>query len=148
MSNEAPKLEQALADILAQRMDRTMARLLLGNAAAGEETRAAPTQSFLDFDTLLRLHGQIANLRARVRRLSLTVGVDRAHEGPALISDHPTDGKTIECSYLQARQINAQIPLRLISVDSVDRALFEPRGDRADLGYGLIPPPYDLPEQS
>jgi hypothetical protein len=116
----------------------------VGGAMAGTMTNAAAAPRLRDVETMMREAQQ--HIR-ELRRTNVTIVVVNGHEGPAITTKHPTDGRFVECSYAQAKLIDDQVPLRFVKAIARDRAHFEVAAPIAGLVFTrLCPPPYEPTE--
>lgn len=134
-------IAEAAARRFADKIDREFSDFSFG------ATTTASNESSFDMNKFREMLDEGTKLVRNARRNQLRFQVSRGHIGPALMSKHPIDGSTLECSYEQARVIHAEWPLEFVEAVDVDTALFRPAPQwEGHMFIPLFPPPYDLPE--
>lgn len=137
------KQETTIGDALRTRMQAQLDREIMCAMTCTAAT--APPGPALTQEALRGKLREWGNLIRESRRTNVTLVVVDGHTGPPLHTQHPTEGRFIECSYAQAREVHRQTPLRLVKVLDVDRAHFEVAAPIHGTFCPLIPPPYEVP---
>lgn len=122
-------------------MRRDMAAAFTG---ACTNSNAVPTESVLDAKTFI---ANMDKILRNFRRTQLTFVMDRAHQGPPVRHETPSDGVRIELSWLDANRVHAEWPLKLHKVLSEDAAEFVPALVGEFVPRHLPIPPFEVPPE-
>ncbi|HLY06109.1 MAG TPA: hypothetical protein VKR31_10205 [Rhizomicrobium sp.] len=102
-----------------EQMDASIMKIFGGGCTAA---RLSPDDTL----TLEKFTRLAVEWTARAKRESITFVVIDGHSGPALRTEHPSNGTRIELSYAQACEVHKHWPMKLSEVIAPDMAEFVP----------------------
>jgi hypothetical protein len=130
------KLDAAIREML----NRETERAFLGDT----QTSATANDSVLDVGKFIV---SMDKMLRNFRRAQITFIVDRAHQGPPIRHQTPTDGEQVELSWTDANRVHQEWPLKLHKVISEDAAEFVPAMAGEFVPKNLCQPPFDVPPE-
>lgn len=147
IERDTPKRQGAIGEALETVIRADMERAMVGIVDGIQTSTTATPAPPLTEAELRDKFREWGNLIRESRRASVTIVVVDGHTGPPVHSQHPTEGRFIECTFAQAAHIHRETPLRLVKVLAPDRAHFEVATPLHGLFCPLIPPPYEMPPE-
>jgi hypothetical protein len=134
LSRTGVKTNAEIERRLREAMDRELTeKMTVTNAATPSGPSLNPEKLIAQMDRILR----------EWRRAEVTLVVVEGHTGPATVTQHSTDGRFIECSYLYALRIHQEVPLCLHRVLARDRAEFRVASVFGPVSRLLPGPPFE-----
>lgn len=130
------KLNQAIADMISQRIEREF--------FGGAVTNTVAPPSTLDVRKWLP---EMQKMLRNFERSKVTFVVDRVHQGPILKHETPNEGSRFEMSWMDANRVHQEWPLKLWKVLSEDAAEFVPITAGEYTPKILPAPPFDVPPE-
>lgn len=138
--------EAEIRDAIQRKLSDNIKKMVASSLSCASNVSALSASEGLTLDKLKAAMSEFKKIERNMRRTSVTVQVSAGHVGPMIKHEHPTDGTTVEASWLDAQRMHEVIPLVLMEVVDTEMARFRPAHQLDGWVPKTLPaPPYDLP---